>query len=195
MTTTAHPGCATMNETPLRSDAQLALPLQVDEATTPVPEDVPLDAAMLDGDSVARASALDLGESFTLRTGGARARTELLTRRCCRYSHRRRDRGGSGNTFTRKAAAEMKDRLLQALALAAARIRSDSQLRSRIRCAQCSCAAGGRRDRALGWELAANPTRSECRTIDALACRWLGRSNYDALCGNQQVTERAEPLL
>ncbi len=196
MTTTAHPGFATMNEPPLRGDAQLALPL-ADEATSPVPQDLPPDGVMLDGDSAARASALDTRQSFIVRAPAGSGKTELLTQRVLSLlAQAERPEEIVAITFTRKAAAEMKDRLLDALAQASGADGRAAQPRKphQVRTAQLAQQVAAR-DRALGWELAANPARLRVQTIDALALSLARQvpitTRFAAIT---KVTERAEPL-
>lgn len=62
-------------------------------------------------------------------------------------------------TFTRKAAAEMRDRVLSLL--------DDEQ--------DATAAAIRSRDEALGWRLAANPSRLQIQTIDSFAMSLTGR--------------------
>ncbi len=184
----------TSNE-PLRSDAQLLLPLQ-NEAPVETPSDVHLDAAMLDDDAAARALSLDTGQSFIVRAPAGSGKTELLTQRVLALLAR----AGAPEevvaiTFTRKAAAEMKDRLLGALAHAsAAGNHLEMQQAHHARTLQLAQQVAVR-DRELGWELAANPARLKVQTIDALAM-WLARQLpiTTRFAPITQVTERAEPL-
>ena len=99
-------------------------------------------------------------------------------------------------TFTRKAAGEMKDRLLESLADAAASTAPPSSLDEPHRALTLQLARQvSARDRELGWELAANPARLRVQTIDALAL-WLAQqlpitTRFAAIT---QVTEQADPL-
>ncbi|MEO8187350.1 MAG: UvrD-helicase domain-containing protein, partial [Burkholderiaceae bacterium] len=184
-----------MSDKSLRNDAQLVLPLQID-ASREISQDVPRDAAMMDADAAARASALDTGDSFIVRAPAGSGKTELLTQRVLALLTRAdTPEEVVAITFTRKAAAEMKDRLLEALASAtAAGDDVQSQKPHHARTLQLARQVASR-DRELGWELAANPARLRVQTIDALAL-WLARqlpitTRFAAIT---QVTERAEPL-
>ena len=192
MTTMAHPGCAMTSDAP-RSDAQLSLPLQTDPPPEPA-ADARFAAAARDDDAAARARALDAAHSFIVRAPAGSGKTELLTQRVLALlAQADAPEEVVAITFTRKAAAEMKDRLLEALSRAAS---GDAlkphkphhaltwQLAQRV----------AARDRELGWQLAANPARLRVQTIDALAL-WLARqlpitTRFAAIT---QVTERAEP--
>lgn len=183
------------NREPLRSDAQLPLPLQIDAALETSRAE-PLDAALLDDDAAARASALDTGQSFIVRAPAGSGKTELLTQRVLALLARAdAPEEVIAITFTRKAAAEMKDRLLEALASAAAggndREPQKAHHAQTLQLAQQVAA----RDRELGWELAANPARLRVQTIDALAM-WLARQLpiTTRFAPIMQVTERAESL-
>ncbi|MGZ9076553.1 MAG: UvrD-helicase domain-containing protein, partial [Burkholderiaceae bacterium] len=187
------------NKEPLRNDAQLPLPLQVD-ASLETSCAVPVDAAMLDepfDDMAARVSALDTGHSFIVRAPAGSGKTELLTQRVLALLVRAdAPEEIVAITFTRKAAAEMKDRLLEALAHAAVAPGDDRELQKPhyARTSQLARQVAAR-DRELGWQLAANPARLRVQTIDALAL-WLARqlpitTRFAAIT---QVTERAEPL-
>ncbi|HVE89182.1 MAG TPA: UvrD-helicase domain-containing protein [Burkholderiaceae bacterium] len=192
MTTMAHHGCVMTSDGP-RRDAQLSLPLQIDEpseaaANSHLCTTTPDDAA-------ARAGALDTAHSFIVRAPAGSGKTELLTQRVLALlALADAPEEVVAITFTRKAAAEMKDRLLEALAQA---VRGDARKQQKphhaltLHLAQQVAA----RDRELDWQLAANPARLRVQTIDALAL-WLARqlpitTRFAAIT---QVTERAEPL-
>ena len=192
MTTMARHGCAMTSNAP-RSDAQLSLPLQIDEPSEAL-ADAHLCPATPD-DAAARARALDAAHSFIVRAPAGSGKTELLTQRVLALlALADAPEEVVAITFTRKAAAEMKDRLLEALAQAA----SSNSLKPikphhalTLHLAQQVLA----RDRELDWQLAANPARLRVQTIDALAL-WLAwqlpiTTRFAAIT---QVTERAEPL-
>ena len=176
-----------------RSDVQLQLPLLV-EPLLEAPA-APSDGTDLSNDdAAARARALDTTQSFIVRAPAGSGKTELLTQRVLALlAHAYAPEEVVAITFTRKAAAEMKDRLLQALAdaVAATDLPPEPHKALTLHLAQQVSA----RDRELGWELAANPARLRVQTIDALAL-WLAQqlpitTRFAAIT---QVTERAEPL-
>ena len=181
----------TSNE-PLRGDAQLQLPLQV-EPQVDARADV-LDIALSDHDAAARAEALDATQSFIVRAPAGSGKTELLTQRVLALlAQADAPEEILAITFTRKAAAEMKDRLLQSLAHAAVVPASPLEPHRALTLQLARRVAA--RDLELGWELAANPSRLRVQTIDALAL-WLAQqlpitTRFAAIT---QVTEQAEPL-
>ena len=123
-------------------------------------------------DRAARARALDVSCSFIVQAPAGSGKTELLIQRyLALLAGVDAPEEVIAITFTRKAAAEMRSRVLAALATAA----SDAQPQAAHqqvtwRLARAACA----RDRAQGWELAANPNRLRIDTIDAL-CHALAR--------------------
>ena len=185
-----------MNDKSLRGDAQLQLPLQID-APREISQQESHDYALPDDDATARASALDPSQSFIVRAPAGSGKTELLTQRVLALLARAdAPEEVVAITFTRKAAAGMKDRLLEAIAHATAAAGDDiePQRPHDARTLQLAQQVAAR-DRELGWGLATNPARLRVQTIDALAL-WLARqlpitTRFAAIT---QVTERAEPL-
>jgi ATP-dependent helicase/nuclease subunit A len=179
------------------SDAQLQLPLQEEtqvKARLDAPLDQPVELALRDDDAAARTRALDATQSFIVRAPAGSGKTELLTQRVLALlAQADAPEEIVAITFTRKAAAEMKDRLLQAFEHAADG-RALPQEPHQALTMQLAHRASAR-DRELGWELAANPARLRVQTIDALAL-WLAQqlpitTRFAAIT---QVTEQAEPL-
>ena len=180
-----------------RGDAQLQLPLQ-EESRVKAPLDAQLDAplalALRDDDATARARALDATQSFIVRAPAGSGKTELLTQRVLALlAQADSPEEIVAITFTRKAAAEMKDRLLHAFEHAADGRAPPQELHQALTMELAHRAL--MRDRELGWELAANPARLRVQTIDALAL-WLAQklpitTRFAAVT---QVTEQAEPL-
>lgn len=147
-------------------------------------------------DAAARADAIDTARSFIVRAPAGSGKTELLTQRVLALlATAEAPEEIVAVTFTRKAAAEMKDRLLLALARAdsseASSAAGQPHQMLTIQLAQRVLA----RDRELGWELAANPARLRVQTIDALV-QWLAHQlpitmRFGAVA---RVIEHAEPL-
>lgn len=167
-----------------RSDLQLALPLQ---------EQGPREDSR-HADSLAREAALDITQSFIVRAPAGSGKTELLTQRVLALlASAEAPEEIVAMTFTRKAAAEMKDRLLQALTSAAAASSPPSESH-RARTWQLARDVLVR-DHQLGWELTSNPSRLRIQTIDALA-QWLAQQIpiTTRFAANAQVIEQAEAL-
>ncbi len=184
------------NDAPAHNDAQLQLPLQVAPHVDPLdaPHDMPVGAALQADDAAARTRALDATESFIVRAPAGSGKTELLTQRVLALlAEVDAPEEVVAITFTRKAAAEMKDRLLQALVdVASTTALPPEPHRARTLHLARQVVV---RDRERGWELAANPSRLRVQTIDALAL-WLAQqlpitTRFAAIT---QVTEHAEPL-
>jgi ATP-dependent exoDNAse (exonuclease V) beta subunit len=120
-------------------------------------------------DATARAQALDVSRSFLVRAPAGSGKTELLIQRfLALLAVVERPEAIVATTFTRKAAAEMRDRVVAALQDAAETLTpspaSEHQWVTR-RLAHAALA----RDRKLGWRLLEQPARLRIVTIDALA--------------------------
>lgn len=121
---------------------------------------VPSVASVEDG--LVREQALDVGRSFIVRAPAGSGKTRLLIQRylgllaCVDEPEEI-----VAITFTRKAAAEMRERVLRAFANAELGVEEDDVTRSLALAALA-------RDRLRGWQLAANPSRLRIQTIDAL---------------------------
>ena len=123
-------------------------------------------------DHVARERALDPGRSFIVQAPAGSGKTELLTQRFLRLlAVVDRPEEIVAITFTRKAAGEMRHRILEALQLGTEPVEPAEAHR---RQAWALAGAALRRDQALGWRLLENPRRLRVETIDALNA-WLAR--------------------
>jgi ATP-dependent helicase/nuclease subunit A len=120
-------------------------------------------------DALAREHALDIAASWLVQAPAGSGKTELLVQRMLALlAHVERPERVVATTFTRKAAAEMRARIVAALADAAAGVAVDTPHRARTReLAQRVLA----QDRARGWRLLEFPGRLDVGTLDALAQR------------------------
>ncbi len=145
-------------------------------------------------DAAQRVRALDPGTSFIVQAPAGSGKTGLLIQRLLVLLARvEAPEEIVAITFTRKAAAEMRERVLRALAAAAddAGAPDDDHARTTRELARAVLA----RDTALGWGLRDSPQRLRIQTIDAF-CAGLGRQLplQSGLGGPPQLIEEAEPL-
>ncbi len=116
-------------------------------------------------DAMARRAALDPRRSFIVQAPAGSGKTELLTQRYLRLlATVESPEQILAITFTRKAAAEMRARILQALQSAEEPAPESSHKRSTWELARAVRAA----DSARGWQLMQHPARLRIQTIDAL---------------------------
>ncbi|MEH6822571.1 MAG: UvrD-helicase domain-containing protein [Motiliproteus sp.] len=113
-----------------------------------------------------RQLALDPHSSFSVRAPAGSGKTELLTQRVLMLLARvQRPEEVISITFTRKAAAEMRDRLLKALRLA----ENDQPPASEYQRQTWQLARQAlANDQHHGWNLLQNPARLQIKTIDSL---------------------------
>lgn len=118
-------------------------------------------------DKLARQQALDITQSFIVRAPAGSGKTELLTQRylkllanCVNYPEEI-----IAITFTRKAAAEMRARILKALKNAS--LPKPEQAHAQLTWQLAKAAL--QRDRQQQWHLTDNPNRLRVVTIDSLA--------------------------
>jgi len=143
-------------------------------------------------DQLARERALDPEHSFIVQAPAGSGKTELLTRRFLRLlAIVEVPEEIVAITFTRKAAAEMRHRILGALELADGPEPETAHGKELWR-------LGGRaraRDAARGWQLMSSPARLRVQTIDSL-CAALARQMplLSGLGAVPEVTEDADAL-
>ncbi len=123
-------------------------------------------------DAAQRAQALDVQRSFRVTAPAGSGKTELLIQRFLALLPTvERPEQVLAITFTRKAAAEMLERLVEALWAAEAATPITSQHQQRTRDLASAALAHGRQ---LGWALTREIARFNIRTIDGL-CSSLAR--------------------
>jgi ATP-dependent exoDNAse (exonuclease V) beta subunit len=123
-------------------------------------------------DTAARAEALDTTRSFIVQAPAGSGKTELLIRRyLALLATVQQPEQVVAITFTRKAAAEMRTRVLRALRAAAAGI-PDTKTHERM--AVELAAAVMARDAELEWRVLSQPQRLRIDTLDAFNA-WLAR--------------------
>jgi ATP-dependent exoDNAse (exonuclease V) beta subunit len=127
----------------------------------------------LPADAAERVQALDPARSFIVQAPAGSGKTELLIRRVLTLlAHVDAPEEIVALTFTRKAAGEMRARVLQALQRAGdASAPADDHERETWRLARAVL----ERDVACGWSLATQPSRLRIQTLDSLCASLVQR--------------------
>ena len=144
-------------------------------------------------DTDARERALDVGQSFLVQAPAGSGKTELLIQRyLALLAHVDRPEAIVATTFTRKAAGEMRERIVAALREAAAGTAVASAHAQRTReLARAALARDAREE----WHLVAHPARLAVFTIDAFAAGLARQAPLAARLGAApRYEERAAPL-
>ena len=143
-------------------------------------------------DSAERVAALDPYRSFIVQAPAGSGKTELLTQRYLRLlANVEQPEHIVAITFTRKAAAEMRQRVMSALAQDPTQRPSLPHQQTTWDLAQ----AVRQQDDAQAWQLARNPNRLRIQTFDSLAAELTRQLPVLSELGAQpQVTEHALPL-
>ena len=124
------------------------------------------DDALLAADARAREDALDVTRSFIVQAPAGSGKTELLIQRYLwLLSTVDAPEEVIAITFTRKAAAEMQYRILQALRRSQ---RGEIPEAAHERVTARAAAAALERDRQKGWNIIVNPRRMRIQTLDSL---------------------------
>ncbi|MDJ0814077.1 MAG: UvrD-helicase domain-containing protein, partial [Woeseiaceae bacterium] len=124
------------------------------------------DTTLLQADVAAREAALDIERSFIVQAPAGSGKTELLIQRYLKLlAAVTAPEEILAITFTRKAAAEMQVRVLQALEAAAEGVEPEAE---HERITARAARAALHHDRELGWNLAENPKRMRIQTLDSL---------------------------
>jgi ATP-dependent exoDNAse (exonuclease V) beta subunit len=143
-------------------------------------------------DEQARSDALDVRRSYIVQAPAGSGKTELLIQRYLRLlAIVDEPEEIIAITFTRKAAAEMKIRVLQALQRARA---GENPSKPHEKITADAARAAMSRDQSQGWQLQNNPRRMRIQTLDALnasIARMLpltvGASAGNAIAGDAEV--------
>ncbi len=144
-------------------------------------------------DAAVRAEALDPARSFLVQAPAGSGKTELLIQRYLRLlSLSRAPEEVLAITFTRKAAAEMRSRVLEALLAAAAGQAPEAEhLRRGYELAEAVL----RQDTAQEWGLLQQPARLRIGTIDAINASLAARTPFSSgSSALREVSEDARPL-
>jgi ATP-dependent helicase/nuclease subunit A len=147
---------------------------------------------MIIADQAARDAAVDPSRSFVVQAPAGSGKTGLLTQRFLRLlAVVERPEEIVAITFTRKAAAEMRQRLLESLeaghgpAPEAEYARRSWELAREVL----------KRDRRAGWNLQTNPGRLRIGTIDSLCASLVGQMPVlSGLGGAANIAEKPEDL-
>ena len=150
-------------------------------------------AARTSDDSAQRQRALDPGDSFIAQAPAGSGKTELLIQRFLRLlALVAEPESVVAITFTRKAAAEMQARIIEALRRADSGIIPE-QPHERVSYELAERALA--HDRDCGWNLIEHPSRLRIQTIDSLCASITRQMPWLARLGAQpEVAEDAEPL-
>jgi ATP-dependent helicase/nuclease subunit A len=143
-------------------------------------------------DKAQREAALDPTQSFCVTAPAGSGKTELLSQRVLALlAYVQQPEEILAITFTRKAAAEMRERIL--LALHAAELDEPSEEHKRLtwRLARTALMHA----QARNWNLLQNPQRLRVQTIDGLCGSLTAQMPVLSQFGGQpRITERAQPL-
>lgn len=124
------------------------------------------DATLTHDDEAARAAALDVARSFIVQAPAGSGKTELLIQRYLKLlAVVDAPEEVLAITFTRKAAAEMGLRVLEALRAAS---RGQPASEPHMQVTADAAQAALRRDRERGWDIIANPRRLRIQTLDSV---------------------------
>src|SRR5579863_5061829 len=144
-------------------------------------------------DSAARLRALDVSRSFIVQAPAGSGKTELLIQRYLRLLETVDTPDAVvAITFTRKAAGEMRSRVMEALRLAQRGVEPEAE-HERLTFQISRNVLD--HDRQLGWDLLRNPARLSIETIDALCASITRRMPWLARFGAMpEISEKAGDL-
>jgi ATP-dependent helicase/nuclease subunit A len=143
-------------------------------------------------DAVQREEALDTGRSFIVQAPAGSGKTSLLTQRFLALLSRvESPEEVVAITFTRKAAGEMRNRIIEALTMATGEAPEKPHEKTVWQLGRKVL----EQDRRLEWNLLANPNRLRVQTIDSL-CAGLSRRMpvLSSLGGQPQISDECDHL-
>lgn len=143
-------------------------------------------------DVAARQQALDPSQSFICEAPAGSGKTELLIQRFLQLlAHVDRPEEILAISFTRKAAEEVRTRIIDAIDNAS----TPPPELAHQRCTWNLAQAVVERDHQLGWNILQNPQRLEIRTFDSLCAKLANALPVAAqFSGQATVAEHAEPI-
>ncbi len=151
---------------------------------------------LLANDLEARSAALDIARSFIVQAPAGSGKTELLIQRYLKLlSSVENPEEVLAITFTRKAAAEMQYRVLDAMRMAHD---GDTPSEEHRQLTAQLAAAALQRDKECGWQLLENPRRLRIQTLDslnALIARWQPISSPQSAGGLRVVVDAEQKAL
>jgi ATP-dependent exoDNAse (exonuclease V) beta subunit len=149
-------------------------------------------SAILPIDAAQRTAALDTAISFCVTAPAGSGKTELLSQRVLALlSQVQQPEEVLAITFTRKAAAEMHERILNALRAAQQAEPLEAHKRETWKLAHSALLHAEN----LNWNLLQNPQRLRVQTIDGFCSSLTGQMPVLSQFGAQpRITERAAPL-
>ena len=144
-------------------------------------------------DHVQRQQALDASESFLVQAPAGSGKTELLTQRLLVLLQSvAKPEAILAITFTRKAAAEMRERVIKALCRARDNTPPESD---HAQTTWLLARAVLQQDEHHNWQLLSNPSRLNIMTIDSLCASLVKRLPLaSGIGGMPNVSESAKPL-